>query len=98
MTTYCFDIDGTICTNTDGDYHLAEPYLDRIKVIVDLQAMGHTVIFHTARGSTTGRDWGEFTVNQLKSWGLDNPVVYLGKPYAEVYVDDKAVPEHTFFA
>ena len=20
MTVYCFDIDGTICTNTDGDY------------------------------------------------------------------------------
>ena len=27
VKVYCFDIDGTICTNTDGDYEKAKPYL-----------------------------------------------------------------------
>ena len=29
---YCFDIDGTICTNTNGDYEKAEPLTDRINI------------------------------------------------------------------
>ena len=28
---YVFDIDGTICSNTWGDYENAKPFLDRIK-------------------------------------------------------------------
>ena len=27
MKRYCFDIDGTICTNTWGEYEDAEPFL-----------------------------------------------------------------------
>ena len=30
---YVFDIDGTICTNTDGDYKSAEPFADMIEKI-----------------------------------------------------------------
>ncbi len=33
---YCFDLDGTLCTNTDGSYELAKPYLDRIRIVNDL--------------------------------------------------------------
>ena len=33
---YCFDIDGTICTNTWGEYEDAEPFFDRIKIINEL--------------------------------------------------------------
>ena len=31
--TYVFDIDGTICSLTDGDYKEAKPFEDRIKII-----------------------------------------------------------------
>ena len=31
--TYVFDIDGTICTNTNGDYLTAKPLQDRIDII-----------------------------------------------------------------
>ena len=34
---------------------------------------GHTVVYWTARGSTTGIDWGDLTQNQLKEWGLNTP-------------------------
>ena len=33
MRRFCFDIDGTICTNTWGDYEDAEPYFDRIDAV-----------------------------------------------------------------
>ena len=33
MKKYCIDIDGTICTNTNGNYEKAEPFPDRIEQI-----------------------------------------------------------------
>ena len=56
MTVYCFDIDGTICTNTDGDYEQAVPFKEVIKKINSLYDMGYKIIFFTARGTTTGID------------------------------------------
>ena len=48
---YCFDIDGTICTPTIGrDYHLAEPFYDRIEIINELYEREHYIIYFTARG------------------------------------------------
>ena len=37
---YCFDIDGTICTNTDGDYLNAIPYPNIIKKVNELYNEG----------------------------------------------------------
>ena len=48
--TYVFDIDGTICSITDGDYNKAEPILERIEKINQLYDAGHTIHFQTARG------------------------------------------------
>ena len=48
--TYVFDIDGTICTTTDGDYALAKPLKDRIAMVNKLYDEGHTIVFQTARG------------------------------------------------
>ena len=31
--TYVIDIDGTICSNTNGNYEDAKPIVDRIKLI-----------------------------------------------------------------
>ena len=48
--TYVFDIDGTICSKTDGDYTQAQPFPERIQKVNDLYDEGHTIIFLTARG------------------------------------------------
>ena len=63
--TYCFDLDGTLCTNTEGDYENALPYTERISIVNDLYEKGNTIIIETARGSKTGIDWNQITKNQL---------------------------------
>ena len=61
MTVYCFDIDGTICANTDGDYEHATLFKEVVGKINRLYDSGHKIIFYTARGSTTGIDWYDVT-------------------------------------
>jgi len=51
---YCFDIDGTLCTNTEGDYANAQPFYEVIAEVNRLFAEGHRILLYTARGSTTG--------------------------------------------
>jgi len=90
LMMYCFDIDGTICTNTNGKYGTAVPYPERISHIKRLLIEGNQVIFFTARGSTTGIDWRELTTDQLLEWGIPNPIIFFGKPDADIFIDDKA--------
>lgn len=93
---YCFDIDGTICTNTEGNYESAQPYMDRISLIQKLIAEGNKVFFFTARGSETGINWEKVTYSQLISWGIENPKIFFGKPSADFYIDDKGVNAQNF--
>lgn len=94
---YCFDIDGTICQNTFGKYELARPIQERIDYINALFDSGCEIIMFTARGSTTGIDWKELTKSQLKSWGLKYSKLILGKPDADIFIDDKALEANYFF-
>ena len=91
MTVYCFDIDGTICTNTDGDYEQAIPFKEVIEKINRLYDMGHKIIFFTGRGSTTGIDWFDLTRRQLKDWQVKYHELIMGKPHADIFIDDKAI-------
>jgi len=88
---YCFDIDGTLCTNTDGAYEMARAWPDVITRINALYDAGHRIILYTARGTTTGIDWRARTEAQLSAWGVRYHDLVFGKPTADVYVDDKAV-------
>ncbi len=94
---YCIDIDGTLCTDTDGSYEEAEPHLDRIAHVNRLYDEGHTIKLFTARGSTTGVNWRELTEAQMRSWGVRYHELILGKPFGHLYVDDKAVSADVFF-
>lgn len=87
---YCFDIDGTLCTKTDGDYALAEPFYDRIAVVNALYAAGHVIKLFTARGSTSGIDWREVTERQMQVWNVRYHKLIMGKPEADIFIDDKA--------
>ncbi len=89
--TICFDLDGTLCTNTFGEYEAAEPYWWAIERVRALHRDGHRIIILTARGTATGIDWGEVTRGQLERWEVPHAELHFGKPSADVYVDDRAV-------
>ena len=94
---YCFDIDGTICTKvSNADYMTAKPFLERIDYINYLYDIGHHIKLFTARGSTTGIDWRLDTINQLKKWRLSYHELILGKPEADIYVDDRGIHSDSF--
>jgi len=103
--TYVFDIDGTICTTTDGDYALAKPLEARISLVNKLYDEGHTIIFQTARGM--GRSGNSVmlsyemfeltTKNQLDTWGVKYHSLFLGKPSGDFYIDDKGIKDEDFF-
>lgn len=87
----CFDIDGTLCTNTDGRYDEAVPYPEVIAEVARTRAAGHWIILYTARGSTTGIDWRGLTMKQLSDWGVPYDELVMGKPTADLYIDDRAM-------
>lgn len=95
---YCFDLDDTLCTTTQGDYENSKPKHTCIKEVNKLYADGHEIIIDTARGSVTGIDWFPLTEKQLKLWGVNYHTLYVGKkPAADVYIDDKAIAAFDFF-
>ena len=89
--TYCFDIDGTICTNTDGAYENASPFPEAVQKINTLYAEGHVIKLFTARGATTGINWRDLTASQMAEWGVEYHELIMGKPHADIFVDDKAI-------
>lgn len=97
--TFCFDLDGTLCTNTNGEYDKALPIQNRIKIVNRLYREGHKIIIESARGSTTKTDWYDLTHRQLREWNINHHLLRVGvKIEADVYVDDKAAMAGTFFA
>jgi hypothetical protein len=94
---YIVDIDGTICTNTSGDYTNAEPYLQRIEYFNMLYDAGNEIHYWTARGGNSGKDWLELTLEQLNNWGVKYTTAKTGKPAYDVWIDDKAFNVGTYF-
>ncbi len=104
LKTYVFDIDGTLCTFTDGRYDLCEPIVKHIEIVNQLHAKGNKIILLTARGMDScggnqllaHQKYYEYTSNQLNNWGVSFDQLYFGKPKADIYVDDLGV-DLTFF-
>jgi D-sedoheptulose 7-phosphate isomerase len=94
--TYCFDLDGTLCTNTFGEYENALPIFEAIKKVNDLYDFGHTIKIFTARGTGSGLNWQEKTEKQLNLWGIRYHELILGKPEADFYIDDRGIAAHDF--
>ena len=103
--TYVFDIDGTICSLTDGEYNQAKPLRKRIELINQLYDSGNRIVFLTARGmgrSNNNRELAyelfyDLTTQQLEQWGVKYHQLFLGKPSGDIYVDDKGVKDVKFF-
>lgn len=96
ISIYCFDIDGTICTTTGLDYSSSIPIPSRIRKINELYETGSVIKLYTARGSKSGIDWRKITENQLFAWGVKYHELHMGKPFADIYVDDKAIKDLDF--
>ena len=102
---YIFDIDGTICNNTNSDYENAEPFRDRIEKNNKLYDEGNTIIYHTARGMGRTKNnvilsyklFYEYTSEQLAKWGVKYHDLFMGKPNGGIYIDDKGVSDVTFY-
>jgi len=92
-----FDIDGTLCNNTIGQYQNAYPYTEMINLVNELHSAGHYIIIHTARGMGRYKDVAgqcytnlyRFTQDQLDSWGVKYDELHLGKLHVDIFVDDK---------
>ena len=106
--TYVIDIDGTICTQSEGDlpdYSDAYPIRQRIDAINALYEQGNIIVYCTARGMgrTSGNQiastslFYKQTSDQLNEWGAKHHSLYLGKPAGDVYIDDKAVNADDYF-
>jgi len=94
--TYCFDVDGTICTITENhEYHKAIPVPQMIKKINKLYDEGHTIKIATARGQVSGEKYHELTSEQLEEWGVKYHELF-DKPSADFYIDDKAMTPGDF--
>jgi len=92
------DIDNTICYNkiNDLNYNNSIPYENRIKKINDLYD-NNTIVYWTARGTKTGINWFNITYNQLKKWGCKFHELKMGKPYYDLFIDDKNINSEEYF-
>jgi hypothetical protein len=102
---YVIDIDGTICSITDGNYEFAIPIESRIEKINKLYDEGNHIIYLTARGMGRSKNsrllaykhFYDVTYSQLKSWGCKFHELHLGKPSGDYYIDDKGINSDDFF-
>ena len=97
VKTIYVDIDDTICYTNKTDYANSIPYEDRINKINDLYDQGNTIVYWTARGTLTGLDHTDLTKRQLKDWGVKYTKLILGKPYYDLFIDDKNINSETYF-
>lgn len=84
------DIDDTICEyKGKREYNLAIPIQENIDKINRLYDEGNYIIYWTARGTTTGLDWYNLTLKQLKEWECKFHDLKMSKPEYDLLIDDK---------
>jgi L-ribulose-5-phosphate 4-epimerase len=97
-TTFAVDIDGTLCTQRDGDYVNAVPNLDAVRVVNRLYDEGDRIVLFTARfmgraddDASVAEGLGRaFTERQLASWGVLYHELRFGKPRYALIIDDRS--------
>ena len=92
------DIDETICKSPESrDYSLAIPMQERIEKINNLYDEGNTIVYWTARGTGSGIDWRQTTMEQFQRWGVKHHGLMMGKPVYDLFIDDKNINSDRFF-
>ena len=88
--TIYVDIDETICvTPSNRNYAEAVPIPENIEKANQLYDAGHTIVYWTARGTTTKINWFPVTQEQFKKWGVKYHEIRMGKPAYDVLICDK---------
>ena len=64
---------------------------------VKLYDEGKTIVYWTARGSRTGINWFQITLNQLNKWNCKFHELRMGKPAYDLFIDDKNINSEDFF-
>jgi hypothetical protein len=92
------DIDETICTTPPSrDYRESQPIQGNIDLINRLYDSGkYAIIYWTARGSLTKKDHFALTERQLKEWGARYHTLELGKPFYDIFIDDRSMNIESF--
>lgn len=102
--TIVFDIDETILTTKDRDFINSEPIKPVVKKMEILKQHGWKIVLHTARGM--GRSEGAIEdvytevekeiKHSLEKHQIPYDELILGKTWAALYVDDKAMTPEIF--
>lgn len=94
----CFDIDGTLIYDL---YKNPKKIEKNVKFCNEAFKKGHHIILHTARGmlsTNANKLLIEEKRSYIKNILAKNNILYhdliLMKPYADLYIDDKAIPAH----
>ncbi len=91
------DIDETILMTQNMDYENSQPMYDRIEKINKLYDKGNTIIYWTARGTGSGKDWSDVTKKQFERFKVKYHDLKFGKPIYDLFVDDKNINSEDFF-
>ncbi len=97
---WIFDLDQTLVSlpRIKNNYSTVEPLNDKIKFVRYLYDNGHYIIIYTARHMKTcngdvelaKQKIGKITEDTLQKFGIPYHELIYGKPYGDVYVDDKS--------
>ena len=96
--SYIIDLDGTLCSESYGEYHEARPILYNINLVNKLYADNNEIIIYTSRGmkrfnndvNQVYTNLYSLTEKQLKTWGVKYHKLILGKP-AGIYIDNDSL-------
>jgi len=85
------DIDNTITKTNGCDYEKAEPIFKYIEKINQLYKNGHYIVYWTARGVGSGKNYHYITSKQLINWGCKYHELKCDKPVYDIFIDDKTL-------
>ena len=91
------DIDNTICTTNNSEYLNSKPIHSRIQLINKLYDEGHYIVYWTARGVRSKKDWSMLTIKQLKEWNCKYHDIVFNKPDYDLFIDDKSINSNEYF-
>lgn len=100
------DVDDTILTTYNRDYHNSEPHTEMIDKLNRMYDEGWVIVYCTARGQLSNNgDIEKIEKNVrpiLEDWMSRNGVKYheliMGKPWGAYYIDDKAMKPDEFLS
>ena len=95
--TFCFDLDNTLCKTEKNNYSKSKPIKKAIKVVNFLFNKGYIIKIYTARYMGRSNDklrsknkiYNSIS-KQLSKWGLKYHKLFISKPSADIYIDDKS--------